>query len=80
MNKTIHDNILKAHYCGELSATDYLVPFKNICEIIRRNVKENQDKIYITFYDENSDKVSLTYRDFSQRAYQLANFLIENKI
>lgn len=80
MNKTIHDNILKAHYCGELSATDYLVPFKNICEIVRRNVKENQDKIYITFYDENSDKVSLTYRDFSQRAYQLANFLIENKI
>lgn len=80
MNKTIHDNILKAHYCGELSATDYLVPYKNIFEIIKKNASEKPDKIYMTFYDENSDKVSLTYRDFSQRAYQLANFLSENNI
>ncbi len=80
MNKTIHDNILKAHYLGELSATDYLVPFKNILEIVKKNSSEKPEKIYLTFYDDKSARVSLTYRDFSQRAYQLANYLTENGI
>lgn len=80
MKKTIHDNILKAHYFGELSATDYLVPFKNILEIVKKNSSEKPEKIYLTFYDDKSARVSLTYRDFSQRAYQLANYLTENGI
>ena len=80
MDKIIHDNILKAHCFGDLSATDYLVPYKNILEIVKKNSSVKPDKTYITFYDENSVKVSLTYRDFSQRVFQLANFLKENKI
>lgn len=80
MNKTTHDNILKAHCFKNLSATDYLVPYKNMNELLKERVSLKGDRIYITFYDADSVKVSLTYRDFIQRVYQLANFLIENGI
>ena len=80
MNKTTHDNILKAHCFKNLSATDYLVPYKNMNELLRERASGKSDKIYITFYDADSGKVSLTYRDFMQRVNQLANFLIENGI
>lgn len=80
MNETIYKNILKAHNFGEYSATDYIVPYKNILEIIRDKAGRNSDKTYLTFYGTDSAKVSLSYRDFTQRVFQLANFLLENNV
>ncbi|MCY7362456.1 MAG: acyl--CoA ligase, partial [Ignavibacteria bacterium] len=80
MNKTTQENILKAHCFGELSSTDYLVPYKNILEIINEHVKTKSDKIYLSYYDNDSVKVSLTYKEFSKKVFQLANYLIENNI
>ena len=80
MNKTTQENILKAHCFGELSSTDYLVPYKNILEIINEHVKTKSDKIYLSYYDNDSVRVSLTYKEFSKKVFQLANYLIENNI
>lgn len=80
MNKTTQENILKAHCFGELSSTDYLVPYKNILEIINEHVKTKSDKIYLSYYDNDSVRVSLTYKEISKKVFQLANYLIENNI
>jgi len=80
MDKITHDNILKAHCFNELSATDYLVSYRNIGEILKERLSEKPDKIYITFYDDNGKMTSLTYRDFVQRAYQLADFLLKEGV
>ena len=80
MDKAIYDNILKAHTFGKLSATDYLVSYRNMSELTAEKIKVNGDKIYLTFYDDKSNKVNLTYKDFGQRLNQLANFLREKNI
>lgn len=80
MDKITHDNILKAHCFGDLSATDYMVSYQNIYELIYERIKLKPEKTFLTFYDESSNKVNLSYRDFGQRVFQLANFLKENNI
>ena len=80
MDKAIYDNILKAHTFGKLSATDYLVSYRNMSELTAEKIKVNGDKIYLTFYDDKSNKVNLTYKDFGKRLNQLANFLREKNI
>ncbi|MBS1518104.1 MAG: acyl--CoA ligase [Bacteroidetes bacterium] len=80
MDKTTHENIIKAHYLKSLSATDYLVNYFNMYDILKKRLSQKADKTYLTFYDENGEKVSLTYRDFVQRSFQLANFLVNSGI
>ncbi len=78
MDKITHDNILKAHYFDKYSATDYLVKYRNIAEIIRERLSLKPDMDYITFYDESGNKMSLSYRDFIRRTYQLSDFLLKS--
>ncbi|MBK8981005.1 MAG: acyl--CoA ligase [Ignavibacteria bacterium] len=80
MDKIIHDNILKAHNFDKFSATDYLVKYRNIAEIIRERLSLKPDMTYITFYDDSGDKVSLSYREFIRRTYQLADYLLKSGI
>lgn len=80
MDKAAYDNVLKAHTFGRLSATDYIVSYRNMFELTEEKIKANSSKIYLTFYDDKANKVSLTYRDFGQRINQLANFMKEKNI
>ncbi len=80
MDDITRTNILKAHYFGEKSATDYLVKYKNMLEILNERLRENSGKPYITFYDENGKKSGLTYEEFINKAFRLANFMLSNGI
>lgn len=80
MDEITHTNILKAHYFGERSATDYLVAFKNIQEIISGHLAAKPDKEYLIYYDENSNKKSYTYKEFADKTFRLANFMLTNGI
>ena len=80
MDETTNINIIKAHYLGELSATDYLVNYLNILEILNKNLSEKPLKDYITFYDEREKVVTLSYKDFTENVFRLSNYLLHNGI
>ncbi len=52
MDETTKINILKAHYFGEKSASDYLVEYKNIYEILNKHLNEKADKDYLKYYED----------------------------
>lgn len=80
MNELLQRNILKAHNFNEFSATDYLVSYKNVLEIIKERESLKGGKIFLTFYDNDSNKISLNYKEFTKKVYQLADFLLESGI
>lgn len=78
-------NILHAHYFVTPSgndydsATDYLVKYKNIYELlIERKNKSSFE--YVKYFDESGNIISYSYSEFINRVFQLANFLIANSI
>jgi len=80
MDEITHANILKAHYFGDLSATDYLVKYRNMLEILNERLGEKGNKTYLTFYDEKSKKINYTYKEFRDKVFRLSNFLLDNDI
>ncbi len=80
MDETITKNIIKAHYFGERSATDYLVEYKNILEILNDHVERKGNQVYITFYDDDEKAETLTYKEFAGKSFRLANYLLHNGI
>ncbi len=80
MDEATKINILKAHYLGDKSATDYLVKYKNILEILNERVSEQAGKDYITFYDDRSETVKLSYPEFVKKVFRLSNYLLENGV
>lgn len=80
MDEITNVNIIKAHYLGELSASDYLVNYVNILDILNKNLKEKPHKDYITFYDENGKVITMNYSEFINNVFRLSNYLISNGI
>ncbi len=80
MDEITKINIIKAQSLNEKSATDYLVNYRNMLEILNEHITDKPDKNYITFYDDKSNVVTLTYKEFGKRVFQLANFLLQNGI
>lgn len=76
--KTKH-NIRVAHYFDDKSATDYLVKYRNIKELVEER-GEDSDTEYIVFYDDVKGKTSLTYGEFKEKAFKLGNYLIKQGI
>lgn len=79
-------DILKAHYfinrdrTREYAATDYLVQYENICQLLKERLTEQASDEHLVFYDDKGNKTSFTYREFISRAFQIANYLLENGI
>jgi long-chain acyl-CoA synthetase len=80
MDEITNVNIIKAHYLGELSASDYIVNYTNILEILNKNLLEKPLRDYITFYDDKEKIVTLNYAGFTNRVFRLANYLLQNGI
>ncbi len=76
--KTKH-NIRVAHYFEDKSATDYLVKYRNIKELVEER-GEDSDKEYIVFYDDVKGKTSLTYGEFREKVFRLGNYLKEHGV
>ncbi|HEX2787750.1 MAG TPA: class I adenylate-forming enzyme family protein [Ignavibacteria bacterium] len=79
-------DILKAHYfinrdrTREYAATDYLVQYENICQLLKERLTEQASDEHLVFYDDKGNKTSFTYGEFISRAFQIANYLLENGI
>lgn len=80
MDESTKVNIIKAHCFGEKSASDYLVKYKNMLEILNERVTGNADKEYISFYDDKSIVVKVTYNEFVKKVFKLSNYLLQNGI
>ena len=80
MDEITNVNIIKAHYLGELSASDYIVNYVNILEILNKNLKEKSLNDYITFYDDKEKVITLNYEEFMNKVFRLSNFLLQNGI
>jgi long-chain acyl-CoA synthetase len=80
MNQRTKINILHAHEMKEISATDYMVRYNNIHELLDLRLSSQAEYEYISFFDETGKKVSLSYREFILSAYRLANFLLSRGI
>lgn len=77
MDKLTHDNILKAHFFGDKSATDYQVKYKNILELLNERLDHNKDKEYLVFYDDSGNIQKYTYDQFISRMTRISNFLLK---
>jgi len=80
MNDATKLKILKAHCYGDKSATDYLTSYKNIYAILNEHLKNKPHNTYLKYYDDRNNYISYTYREFMKNVFQLANFLMNNKI
>lgn len=78
-------NILHAHYfvspTGDDydSATDYLVKYKNIQQLLIER-KNKADIEYIKYFDESGNIISYNYSEFIDKVFQLSNYLIANSV
>lgn len=75
MDSDTQRNILHAHYMNDLTATDYLVSYKNIRELIEERFEKIKDDEYIVFYDEEGNKTALTYEKFVYKVHALSRYL-----
>ncbi|MEO8209464.1 MAG: class I adenylate-forming enzyme family protein [bacterium] len=80
MDETTKINIIKAHCFGERSATDYIVKYKNMLELLNERFFQEAEKDYITFYDDKSNAVTLNYKEFLKKVFKLSNYLLKNGI
>ncbi len=77
MDKITHDNILKAHFFGDKSATDYQVKYKNILELLNERLEHNKDKNYLVFYEDSGNVQKYTYTQFISRMTRISNYLLK---
>lgn len=77
MDKLTHDNILKAHCFSEYSASDYLVKYKNILELLNERLEHGNDKEYLVFYEDSGDVQRYTYKEFISKMTRLSNYLLK---
>lgn len=76
MDDNTHINLIKAHCFGELSATDYLVEYKNILSILKKNLSQKAGKEYLKYYDDNGDSLTYTYGRFMSNVFRIGNFIL----
>lgn len=77
MDKITHDNILKAHFFGDKSATDYQVKYKNILELLNERLEHNKDKDYLVFYEDSGNVQKYTYTQFISRMTRISNYMLK---
>lgn len=61
-------------------ATDYLVPYRHIGQVLEMRAAESPEKPFLIFYDGDGTRHEYTYGRFSARVNQTANFLIRQGV
>jgi acyl-CoA synthetase (AMP-forming)/AMP-acid ligase II len=63
-----------------LMPANYFVPHQNILALLKAQVAERPEDIFITFYTASGESTSLTYLEFSKRVFQVSNFLLSKEL
>lgn len=80
MDDITKHNIRLAHNFGDKSATDYLVKYQNIKELIDERSEENKEEEYLVFYDDKGVRTVYSYEQFYHRMLALAGYLLASGI
>ncbi len=80
MDESTKHNIRLAHNFDDKSATDYLVKYQNILELIDEQTSVHTEDEYLVFYDDKGNRTVYTYTEFRHKVNKLANFLLQNEI
>ncbi|MCX7878759.1 MAG: acyl--CoA ligase, partial [Ignavibacteria bacterium] len=70
------NKIKEAHFVRGISPENYLVPYKNIYELLLHQSSVRSGSDFITFYPDEGEAISLTYGEFRERVLKTVNFLI----
>ncbi|MCS7014038.1 MAG: class I adenylate-forming enzyme family protein [Chloroherpetonaceae bacterium] len=55
--------------------TNYLVPYRNILELLTARAKKHKNDTFITFYASGGVSIRYTYDEFRRKVFQTANYL-----
>jgi acyl-CoA synthetase (AMP-forming)/AMP-acid ligase II len=72
--------IFQARSVGELPATDYQVPYRDIYDLLARQTRTYRDKPWLIYYSEASGRHEYSYRQFFELVCRTARFLLDQGI
>src|SRR5258708_32394736 len=75
LDQQTQDNIAAARAYRGRPATQYLVPYRNVANLLELRAQESPDKVFLITYDINGNRTELTYGEFNARVNQTANLL-----
>ena len=73
-------NILKAHTIGGTALTEYPIPYRNIEELLTKQVAINADRPWLIFYSDESVRHECSYTQFFESVCKTANLLLSHGI
>ncbi len=73
-------NILKARTVGAIPPSQYQVPYKDIGDLLRKQVKTYGEKTWLIFYSDESGRHEFSYMQFYELVCRTANFLVSQGI
>lgn len=68
-------NIYAARHVYGLPPEHYLVPYRNIRQILSQHAKTSPAAPYLIYVDKDGQREQLSYSEFNARVHQVANFL-----
>lgn len=80
MDRHTQENILKAHCFADNSASDYLVKYKNILELLNERLADSADNEYLVFYPDDAPVLRYSYKEFISKVTRLSNYLLKKGI
>jgi len=86
MDELTKHKIRRAHFfinndrTIEFSATDYLVDYENISDLMKRNFELYGENEYLKYFTDGGESESYSYKEFINKIFALADFLIDNGI
>jgi acyl-CoA synthetase (AMP-forming)/AMP-acid ligase II len=68
-------NITAARTLPGHPPTDYLVPYRNVGQLLAMRAQETPDKLFLIHYDQAGHREEWSYAQFNRRVNQLASFM-----
>jgi len=71
-------NIFHARTKDNIPPSQYMIPYRNIRDVLSLHTKSSPDKTYLISYDKDGNRSELSYVEFNARVHQIANFMYED--
>ncbi len=75
LDRQTQENIEAARTFRGRSPREYLVPYRNVGNLLEMRAQESPEKTFLIYYDADGNRVELTYEEFNSRVNQTANLL-----
>src|SRR5438874_1620274 len=75
LDRQTQENIEAARTYRGRPSRDYLVPYRNVGNLLEMRAQESPDKTFLIYYDIDGNRTELTYEAFNNRVNQTANLL-----